>query len=52
MVGEALGPENAQCSSVGECQGREEVVSGWVCKHPHRSRGMEDGAEIKKAYNI
>jgi hypothetical protein len=33
--GEALGPEKAQCPSVGECQDREAGVGGLV------SRGME-----------
>jgi len=33
----------AQCPSVGECQGREEV-GGWMGKeHPHRRRGRGDG---------
>jgi hypothetical protein len=39
MRGEALGPVKAQCPSVGECQGREVGVDGWVGEHPHRSRG-------------
>jgi hypothetical protein len=31
MGGEVLGPEKAQCPSVGECQDRETVVgSVWV----------------------
>jgi hypothetical protein len=34
--GEALGPVEAQCSSVGECQDREAGVRGLV------SRGMGD----------
>jgi hypothetical protein len=38
MGGEALGLGKAQCSSVGECQGREVGVSGWVGEHPFRSR--------------
>jgi hypothetical protein len=28
--GEALGPMKAQCPSVGECQGKEEGMGGWV----------------------
>jgi hypothetical protein len=39
MGGEVLGPVKAQCPSVGECQGREVGVGGWVEEHPHRSRG-------------
>jgi hypothetical protein len=41
--GEALNPVKAQCPSVGECQGGEVGVGGWVREHPHRSRG--DGIE-------
>ena len=37
MGGEALGPEKAQCPSVGECQGGETGVGGLV------SRGSEKG---------
>ena len=44
MGGEALGLGKAQCPSVGECQGGEVGVGGWV-GHPHRSRGSEDGIE-------
>jgi hypothetical protein len=36
--GEALGPEGVQCPSVGECQGGNMGVGGWVREHPHRSR--------------
>jgi hypothetical protein len=36
--GAALGPENVQCHSVGECQGRKWGVGGWVGEHPHRGR--------------
>jgi hypothetical protein len=43
MGGEALGPEKAQCPSVGKCQGREAGVAGWMEEQPHRSRGREDG---------
>ena len=43
MKGEALGPMKARCPSVGECQGREAGVGGWVVEHPHRSREREDG---------
>jgi hypothetical protein len=32
----------AQCSSVGECQGWESGMSGWLEEQPHRSRGMGD----------
>jgi hypothetical protein len=37
MGGEALGPEKAQCPSVGECQGGETGVGGLV------SKGRGDG---------
>jgi hypothetical protein len=30
MGGEALGPVKARCPSVGECQGREAEMGGWV----------------------
>ena len=33
----------AKCPSVGECQGSEVGVGGWVREHPHRSRGRKDG---------
>jgi hypothetical protein len=39
MGGEALGPEKAQCPSVGECQDREAGAGGLV------SRGKGDGME-------
>jgi hypothetical protein len=42
MVWEVLGSLKAQCPSVGECQGNEARVGGWVGEHPHRSRGMEE----------
>jgi hypothetical protein len=42
MGGEALGAVKARCPSVGECEGWEAVVDGWVGKHPHRSRGRGD----------
>jgi hypothetical protein len=32
-----------RCPSVGECEGGEEGVGGWVGEHPHRSRGRGDG---------
>ena len=32
MGGEALGPEKAQCPSVGECKDREAGVGGLVSK--------------------
>jgi hypothetical protein len=40
--GQALGPVNAQCPSVGECYDREAGVGAWVGKAPHRSRFLED----------
>ena len=42
MGGEALGPVKAQCPSVGECQGMEAGMGGWVTEHPHRSRGRDN----------
>jgi len=53
--GEAFGPIEARCPSVGECQGGEVGVSGWVGVHPHRSRekGMGWGfAESKLGKGI
>ena len=38
MGGEALDPVKAQCPSVGECQGGEAGVGGWVEEHPYRGR--------------
>jgi hypothetical protein len=44
MGGEALGPVKAQCSSIGECQGWEAGLNGWLREFPPRSRwGREDG---------
>ena len=40
--GEILGSVRAQCPSVGECQGREAELVGWVGEHPHKSRERED----------
>ena len=37
MEGEALGPVNALCPSVGKCQGQEAGVGGLV------SRGRDEG---------
>ena len=31
------------CPSIGECQGREARVGGWVGAHPHRSRRGDRG---------
>jgi hypothetical protein len=42
MGDEALGPVKAQCSSIGECQGREAGVGRWVGEHPHRSKRRGD----------
>jgi hypothetical protein len=39
VVEEALGPVKARCSSVGEWEGGEAGVDGWVGEHPPRSRG-------------
>ena len=46
MGGEALGHEKAQCPSVGECEGREAVVGGWVGEHPHRRRYKGDSEGV------
>ena len=51
MGGEALGPERAQCPSVGECQDSEAGVGGLL------SRGSEDrigvfGGKTRKGDNI
>jgi hypothetical protein len=35
---EGLGPVKAQCSRVGECEGGDEGMGGWVGAHLHRSR--------------
>jgi hypothetical protein len=43
LGGEALSPVKARCPWVGECQGREVGVGGWVTEHPHRNRGSRDG---------
>ena len=43
MEREALGPVKARCLSVGECEGREARVGGWVGAHSHRSRERGDG---------
>ena len=40
---EVLGTVKVQYPSVGECQGREAGVGGWVEEHPHRGRGSGDG---------
>jgi hypothetical protein len=39
---EALGTVKTWCPSIGECQGREAGMGGWVGEHPYRSRGMEN----------
>jgi hypothetical protein len=46
MGEEALGPVKAQCPSVKEFQTRKEGVGGWVGKHPHKSRGWENGMGV------
>ena len=42
MGEEALGPVKTQCPSVGEYEGGEVGLGGWVGTHPHRSRGRGD----------
>jgi hypothetical protein len=37
MGGEALGPVKARCPSVGEWEGGQAGVGGWVGEHLHRS---------------
>jgi hypothetical protein len=46
--GKMLGSVKTQCLSVGECQGEEVRVGGWVGEHPHRSRGRDRGFEEGK----
>jgi hypothetical protein len=46
MGEEAVGPVEAQCTSVGECEGGEVGVGGWVGEHPHRSRGRRNGMGV------
>lgn len=55
--GEALGPVEARCHSVGEWQGGEMGVGKWVGEHPHGSKGREEvirgcGGETGKGDNI
>ena len=38
MGEEALGSVKAQKTIVGDCEGKEAGVSGWMGPHPHRSR--------------
>ena len=42
-------PSQVPCPSVGECEGREAVVVGWVEEHPYRSKGggMREGISRK-----
>jgi len=46
MGKEAFGPGKARCLSVGECQGREAGVEGWLGENPHRHRGGRMGEGI------
>jgi hypothetical protein len=48
MGGEAPDPVKAGCPSVGECQGREAGVGGWVEEHSHRSRGRGDSIGVSR----
>jgi hypothetical protein len=40
-----LGPVDAGCPGVRECEGGKAGVGGWLGKHPHRSRGGGDEVE-------
>jgi hypothetical protein len=42
VVGEALGPLKTGYASIGEYQGSEVGVGGWVGEHSHRNRKRED----------
>jgi hypothetical protein len=42
MGGEALGPVKALYPSVGEFQGKEVGVGGWVEEHPQRGKGERE----------
>jgi hypothetical protein len=42
MGEEDLGLVKAQCPSVGECEGREVGVGGYVGEHTHRRRRRGD----------
>jgi hypothetical protein len=48
---EALGPVKAWCPSVGESQGEEAGVGGWVEEHPYRSRMKTNRIESLKRGN-
>jgi hypothetical protein len=43
MGGEVLGPVKARCPSLGECQGSEQGVGGWVGDLLHRNTGVGGG---------
>jgi hypothetical protein len=49
MGGKTLDPMKAQCPSVGEWEGREVGIGGWVGENPHRSSGRGNGiGDIQK----
>lgn len=49
MGGEALGPVNAQCPSLGEYMGGEVGGRDWAGEeHPHRSGGREMGYGVSR----
>ena len=43
MGEEAVGPMKALCPSVGECEGREVGVGGWLTVCPHKSKLRGNG---------
>ena len=42
MGGEALGPVEVLCSSIGRFWSSRVGEGGWVGKHPHRGKGEEE----------
>jgi hypothetical protein len=41
--GEALGPVNVLCTSIGECQNQEWEWVGWLGRRRGRVRGFSEG---------
>ena len=50
--GEALGPEKAQCPSVGEYQDREAGVGGVVSRGRRKTRERDNIGNVNKEYLI